>query len=77
MNKHEVKAINEAIALIGRFNRNPTWGCNYNALDDAALRLQFIMDCSKSLDARELAATVAEAFGLFPRIEALRAEAAA
>jgi hypothetical protein len=77
MNKHEVKAINEAIALIGRFNRNPTWGCNYNALDDAALRLQFIMDCSKSLDARELADTIVSAFDLWDRIEALRAEAAA
>ena len=76
MNKHEVKAINEAIALIGRFNRNPTWGCNYNALDDAALRLQFMMDCSKSLDARELAATIVSAFDLWDRIEALRVEAA-
>jgi hypothetical protein len=71
---HEIKAINESIFLIGRAK---TWGGSDDVLDDAAVKLQWIMDCSRSADARQLAATIVQAFDLWDRIEALRAEAAA
>jgi len=74
MNSHEVKALNEAIDLIGRVK---TWRGNEAALDDACVRLQILMDCGQSLDTRQLASTVVQAFDLWDRIEALRAEAAA
>jgi hypothetical protein len=72
MNYHEIKAVTEAINLIGRARASINGG---NALNDAALRLQFVMDCGESLGARQLATTVAEAFDMMPLIEALREEA--
>lgn len=77
---HEIKAIAQAITFIGYAkadNGNQSACHRTTVLNDAALRLQFIMDCSKSSDARYLAATIVDAFDLMPRIEALRAEAAA
>ena len=71
---HEIKAINRAIHTIGLVKE---WGYNPVELDDAAVKLQVIMDCGESAEARLLAATIVEAFNLMPRINALRAEAAA
>jgi hypothetical protein len=69
MNYYETKAVTEAINLIGRAKASSN---NGNALNDAAMRLQFVMDCGESLAARELATAVAEAFDMMPRIDALR-----
>jgi hypothetical protein len=74
MNYHEIKAVTEAINLISRAKALQNGG---NALNDAALRLQFVMDCGESLGARQLATTVAEAFGMMSLIDELRDEAAA
>jgi len=74
MNYHDTKEITEAINLI-RVARTASDGGNY--LHDAAVRLQFVMDCSKSFEARQLATTVAEAFDMISHIDELRNEAAA
>jgi predicted glycosyltransferase len=74
MNSHEIKAINQAIRLIGLVKE---WRHNPAALDDAAVKLQIIMDCGSSGEAKELAATIVQAFDLWDKIEELRAEAAA
>lgn len=75
MARHEFKAIDKAISLIAidKHNNADKEAC----LDGAALRLQFVMDCGTSSEARQLAATIAESFDLMPRIEILRKEAAA
>lgn len=74
MNSHEVKAIKQAIRLIGLVKE---WRHNPAALDNAAVTLQIIMDCGSSGEAKEFATTIVHAFDLWDRIEALRAEAAA
>jgi hypothetical protein len=74
MNYHDTKEITEAINLI-RVARTASDGGNY--LYSAAVRLQFVMDCSKSPEARQLATTVAEAFDMMSLIDELRDEAAA
>jgi len=74
MNYHEIKAVNEAIKLIGWAKASPNGG---NSLNDAALRLQFVMDCGESLGARQLATSIAEAFDMMSLIDELRNEAKA
>jgi hypothetical protein len=69
----EFKAIDKAIYLIGLSKQ---WSIKEDCLEKAALNLQIVMDIGESTDARQLAATIAEAFGLFPRIEVLRKQAA-
>jgi hypothetical protein len=74
MNYYETKEVTEAINLI-QVARTASDGGNY--LHDAAVRLQFVMDCSKSFEARQLATTVAEAFDMMSLIDEVRDEAAA
>ena len=74
MKHHETVAIAKAIEFIGIAQNNSAYE---NALDAAALKLQFVMDCDESDDARQIAAALVYAFGLMPRIQALRDEAAA
>jgi hypothetical protein len=72
MNYYEMKAVTEAINLISRAKASKNGG---NALSDAAMRLQYVMDCGESLGARQLATSVAEAFDMMSHIDALREEA--
>ena len=74
MNYYEIKEVTEAINLIS-FARTASDAGNY--LHDAAVRLQFVMDFSKSPEARQLAITVAEAFDMISLIDEVRDEAAA
>jgi hypothetical protein len=74
MNYYETKIVTEAINLIQVAKSISNGG---NHLNDAALRLQFVMDCGESLGARQLATTVAEAFDMMSLIDELRDEAAA
>jgi|DEB0MinimDraft_3_1074331.scaffolds.fasta_scaffold92264_1 hypothetical protein len=74
MNYYETKIVTEAINLI-QVARTASDAGNY--LHDAAVRLQFVMDCGESLGARQLATTVAEAFDMMSLIDELRNEAAA
>ena len=74
MNHYETKVITEAINLIQAARTISNGG---NHLNDAALRLQFVMDCGETLGARQLATTVAEAFDMMSHIDELRNEAAA
>jgi hypothetical protein len=74
MNYHDTKEITEAINLI-RVARTASDGGNY--LHDAAVRLQFVMDCGSTPEARRLATSIAEAFDMILLIEELRNEAAA
>ena len=74
MNYYETKEVTKAINLI-QVARTISNGGNH--LNDAALRLQFVMDCGSTPEARRLATSIAEAFDMILLIEELRNEAAA